>query len=82
MSIHVCDEPDKSIKANNLLYIRSDDRGIAGFAFSSGTSIGWTDWNLFTKCSDSDRLNQLESMIGGVNMVDVFDFERIIYWGF
>ena len=82
----VCDEPDKSIKANNLLYLREDSRHLAGLPFSTGLQLGWMDWNVFTNTSGSkmsdNRRDQLERMIGGIRLVDMFEFEQFIYWGF
>ena len=78
----ICDEPDQSIKANNLLYLREDESHLAGLPFSEGTVTCWTDWNLFSDKMPDERREQLENMIGSVRMIGLFDFERIIYWGF
>lgn len=82
----ICDEPDQTIKANNLLYVREDSRHLAGLPFSTGLQMCWTDWNLFANKSQAPmsdkRREDLENVIGGIRMIDLFEFEQIIYWGF
>jgi len=78
----ICDEPDNTIKANCLVYLREDDRGIAGFPFANESVVCWTDWNVIQECKTEKRREELENCIGCVNMIDLFYFERFIYWGF
>lgn len=82
----ICEEDDKSIKANNLLYLNEDSRHLVGLPFGTGIRMCWTDWNLFASESGDkmtdERRSDLESIIGGIRLVDLFCTEQIIYWGF
>ncbi len=77
-----CDEPDQTIKANNLLWIREGTSHLVGLPFSVGVQMCWGDWNLFQPGTSDERREQLERMIGGIRMIGLFDFEQIVYWGF